>query len=211
MLVTWDINKTDWTSCCCPEESLAINDLPGARMIQFLPMAIGAAITLLSGNSTQSRDHWELTGTSTGDSAYELDAVERVCVFANSTQAAIKVERTVSRQWQRSVAWDVKAAIERSAKADFAVVETELRASLELHRGTATTEQYTSSQRIAVDIMPGSHVEILVHWYRQIQTGGFSLAKSADSSSLSQKQLTVPYREVTGLMAEVHVKDLQSP
>ncbi|MFE9771410.1 hypothetical protein ACFYOV_06995 [Streptomyces sp. NPDC005931] len=181
----------------------------GHQVIQFVvPVAISVGMALLNrGNSSGNR--WELADRAAYGNDQELDSVERVGVYANSTNAAIRFERTVSRQWQRSVAWDIKATVQAAAKAKIPVSEAELTASLELHRGTVTTEQYASSQRIVVDIQPGSCVEILVNWYRQIQTGTLSLIKQAATSSNARPaHLTVPYREVSGMIAEVHVRDV---
>ncbi|GGT29234.1 hypothetical protein GCM10010271_36520 [Streptomyces kurssanovii] len=186
-----------------------IANLWGHQVIQFVvPIAISVGMALLNrGNATESR--WELADKSASETDQELDSLERVGVYANSANAAIKFERTVSRQWQRSVAWDIKAAMQAAVTAKIPVAEAELTASLELHLGTVTTEQYASSQRILVDIQPGSRVEILVNWYRQIQTGTLSLIKEvADSSNVRPAHLTVPYREVSGMIAEVHVNDL---
>ncbi|MFD5428988.1 hypothetical protein [Streptomyces sp. NPDC127084] len=178
-------------------------------MIQFVvPIAFSVAMSLLNrGNSSETR--WELAEKSAGGFDQELESVERIGVFANSTHAEIRIERTVSRQWRRSVAWDVKAAISEAVKANVVVAEAELTASLELRRGTETTEQYASAQQISVSVPPGSHVEILVHWYRQIQTGTLSLVKTAaDVSNVRPAHLTVPYREVSGMIAEVRVNDV---
>lgn len=173
-----------------------------------MPIAISVGMALLTRGNT-SESCWELADKSSCGTDQELDSVERVGVYANSTNAAIKFERTVSRQWQRSVAWDIKAAMQAASKAKIPLAEAELTTSLELHRGTVTTEQYASSQRIVVDIQPGSRVEVLVNWYRQIQTGTLSLIKEvADSSNARPAHLTVPYREVSGMIAEVHVSDL---
>ncbi|MEU0332544.1 hypothetical protein [Streptomyces sp. NPDC006193] len=176
-------------------------------MIQFVvPIAISVGIALLNRGQTD-KTVWESAGKSTDGTERELDAVERIGVWANSTHAAVRVERTVSRQWQRSVAWDVKAAMSRALKADVVVAEAELTSTLEVHRGTETTEQHTSSQRMTVDIQPGAHVEILVHWYRQIQTGTLLLTRRA-AGDARPPRLAVPYRETAGLLAEVHVNDL---
>ncbi|MEV3987348.1 hypothetical protein AB0J57_00405 [Streptomyces sp. NPDC049837] len=179
-------------------------------MIPFVAhMIVSLGVHLLLNARGKRQVGWEFAGASNGETEVELAAVERIGVFANSSRARIKVERTLSRQWRRSVAWDVKAAVEKAAKAKLPVAEAEVKASLELHRGTETTEQFTASQRFEVEIEPRSEVEILVHWYRQIQTGTLSLTKSVTPDSSHPALLMVPFREVTGLTADVCSRDVQ--
>ncbi|WP_138903051.1 hypothetical protein [Streptomyces albidochromogenes] len=163
---------------------------------------------LLNGKGEQGGG-WELAGTSDGDTEKELAAVERVGVFANSGGVRITVERTLSRQWARSIAWDIKGAIEKTAKAKIPIAEAEVKASLELHAGVETTVQLTESQRFLFTVEPKSQVEILVHWYRQVRTGTVSLTNSATSGDSRPALLTVPYREVNGLTAEVFSRDIK--
>ncbi|MFA7768829.1 hypothetical protein ACGFNX_28785 [Streptomyces sp. NPDC048723] len=181
-------------------------------MIQFIPsMIVSLGVHFLLNGKGERGGGWELAGTSDGESERELAAVERLGIFANSGGVRITVERTLSRQWTRSIAWDVKGAMEKAAKAKVPFAEAEVKASLELHAGVETTVQSTESQRFLFTIEPKSQVEILVHWYRQVRTGTVSLSNSATSGDSRPTLLTVPYREVKGLTAEVFSRDIELP
>ncbi|MFH8802266.1 hypothetical protein ACH4F6_22100 [Streptomyces sp. NPDC017936] len=138
---------------------------------------------------------------------YVFDAVERHGVFANSSRATVKIERMVSREWSRSVTWNLGGRIEGTAGVDVKrLIEAKLQAALELQRTSEVSERCLSAEKIEVMVAPSSQVEIAVHWYREEKHG--EIVVSGPSSSGVPEKLTVPYQAVVGMTSQVHTTDV---
>ncbi|MFI0268186.1 hypothetical protein [Streptomyces luteogriseus] len=138
---------------------------------------------------------------------YVFDAVERHGVFANSSQATVKIERTVSHEWSRSVEWNLGGKIEGTAGVDLKrLIDVKLQAALEVHRISELSNRCVSAENIEVMVAPGSQVEIAVHWFREEKVG--EIIVSGPSSPGIPGQLTVPYRAVVGMTSQVHTTDI---
>ncbi|MFI2763620.1 hypothetical protein ACH5A3_32975 [Streptomyces echinatus] len=149
---------------------------------------------------------WTMTATSQGPAEFVLDAVEHHEVFTNSAKAAVKIERTVTHVWSRSVTWNIGGEMEGTAGFEVErLIEAKLKAAFDIHRASETSDRHVSSQKIEVSVPPGAHVQA-VGWYREEHTGEFTV--SGPGPSGAPECLTVPYRAVLGMTSQVHTTDV---